>query len=131
MMPKNIEKNIYLRRRQGEVTILWYPKNTHFFVKVKLLWCHKKIGKNKYLRRPQGKLTLHEAKNTENVWCFVISLYYAAQNTEKIIYVTRRQTKITLLRYPKNTDSVWLFVKSTILWCPENIKKKVLKPWHR
>ena len=28
MMPENIEKNMYLRRRQGKITLLLYPKNT-------------------------------------------------------------------------------------------------------
>ena len=40
MIPENIEKNMYLRRRQGKITLLGCPKNTHslrFFVKIILL----------------------------------------------------------------------------------------------
>ena len=28
MMPENIEKNMYLRRRQGKITLLRFPKST-------------------------------------------------------------------------------------------------------
>ena len=47
-MPANIEKNMYLRRHQGKITLLWFPKNTDklcFFVKIKLSWRQKILQK--------------------------------------------------------------------------------------
>ena len=103
MVPDNIEKNMYLRRRQDKITLLWYPKNTDnldFFVKSILLLCPRILKKN--------------TKNPTMV----------PDNIEKNMYLRRRQDKSSLLWYPKNTDNLEFYVKITLLCCPRILRKK-------
>ena len=43
-MPKNIEKNMYSRLRQGKITQLWYPKIQQIFVFLGILLVQFYIG---------------------------------------------------------------------------------------
>ena len=73
MVPENVEKNMYLRRRQDKITLLWYPKNTaiyDFLLKSLYYGAREYWEKKMYLRRRQGKNTPIWCQYT---WCDIIS----------------------------------------------------------
>ena len=67
-----ILKNMYVRRRQGEITLLWCLKNTNnLWYLLKSQYDSENVEKNMYLRRCQGIITLLNPKNADNLWYFV------------------------------------------------------------
>ena len=118
-----ILKIMYVRRRQGEITLLWCLKNTNnLWYLLKSQYDSENVEKNRYFRRCQGIITLLNPKNADNLWYFVeITLLWFPKilREKKNMYVGCRQSKTTLLRCPKNTDKSNFFIKITLLWSPD------------
>ena len=129
MMTKTIEKNMYLRRRQGKVTILWCQKNTDnlwFCIQVNLLWCPKnwKIHVLKTSSRQTHINMMPKKYRTFTYLCKNHNTMMPEKYWKKhVLYLRRRQGIITIQWYPKNSDYLWFFVKITILWRQKILKK--------
>ena len=81
MMPKNIEKNMYLRRFQGKITLLWCPKNTdNLWFLLKSQYCYAR----KYWKKHVLKTSPVQNHNTimpkKDIFYFLLkSLFYDAR----------------------------------------------------
>ena len=128
MMPKNIEKNMYLRRRQGKITLLWCPKNTdNLWFLFKSPYCDaRKYWKKHVLKTSpvQNHFTMMPKKN--NLLFFLkVTLLWCPRILKKTCNLRHRLGKIILLWYPKNTDNL----KSHYYDAGKYWKNYVFKPW--